>query len=91
MNMKIDRSLIKAVFEFTAAEYFLVYAKDDRFSNATEGGKPLMVWTLNPRIDRSYKGKIDDCGMPVIYLEEAEAKKLQAGGFTTLVEETWVH
>ena len=69
--MRIDKSDRKAIFEFTADEYFLVHKL-----NYIE-----YEWSLNPRIDRSEKGKDDDCGVPVIFLTDEEAEKVKRAGF----------
>ena len=83
--MKIDTSHIKVIFEFFPATHFLVHAKDDRFANAKDGDNdPLMAWTLNCRIDRSEKGKIDDIGMPEIYISDEEAEQCKKAGFTAI-------
>ena len=68
--MKIDNSYTKVIFEFTPAEYILCY------NNAE------MEWTLNPRIDRSEKGKDDDIGSPVLHLTEIEAENCKKAGFS---------
>lgn len=69
--MKIDKSQIKISFEFTPEEYFL--CKSDNLDYGD--------YTLNYRIDRSYKGKDDDVGMPKIYLSELEAQVCMENGF----------
>lgn len=71
--MKIDKSQVKAIFEFTPDKYFLVYSDDRKL------GKE---WSLNYRIDRSEKGKDDDIGEAVIYLSEEEAEILKKEGFS---------
>ena len=70
--MKIE-SKSKAIFEFTPETHFLVY-EDSR--------KMGKEWSLNYRIDRSEKGKDDDCGIEVIYLSKEEAEKLKNAGFS---------
>ena len=72
--MKIDNSNTKVTFSFTPAEYFLVYNKSADYQ-----------WSLNPRIDRSEKGKDDDCGIPKIYLTDEEAEECKKAGFS------WIH
>lgn len=74
--MKIDNSQVKVSFDFSPATHFLVYSTDTRYG---EGEK---VWTLNYKIDRSYKGKDDDVGDPIIYLSEQEAEQCKKAGFT---------
>ena len=69
--MRIDKSDIKAIFEFTPDKYFLVHNLCDAECE----------WSLNPRIDRSEKGKDDDCGVPVIFLTDEEAEKVKRAGF----------
>lgn len=78
--MKIE-SKHTAIFEFSAEDYYLVHMRDDRF-----GGKetpPQYVWALCDRIDRSYKGKDDDVGMPHIYLSDEQAETLMTA-FTSM-------
>lgn len=82
--MRIDNSHVKVSFDFSPATHFLVYSKDDRFGD--NGGHPIMVWSLNGRIDRSEKGKDDDVGIAEIYLSEEEAKKCKEVGFSWLEE-----
>lgn len=79
--MKIDNSKTVVSFDFRPETHFLVYGKDDRF-----GDSSLLVWSLNNRIDRSYKGKDDDVAVPTIYLSEQEAEQCKQAGFTYLVE-----
>lgn len=78
--MRINTENIEAIFVFKPSTHFLVYAKDDRFED--NSGHPLNVWSLNPRIDRSEKGKDDDVGIPELYLSDEEAELLKAAGFT---------
>ena len=67
--MKIETNN-RLIFEFTPKEYFLVCHK-------------FGEWSLNPRIDRSEKGKKDDdCGSPVIFLTEEEAEMAKKAGFS---------
>lgn len=66
--MKIDNSQIKIIFEFSPKDYFLVKSKDE--------------WSLNYRIDRSFKGKDDDIGAPRIFLTDEEAKICKKSGFS---------
>jgi hypothetical protein len=80
--MKINKQNIEAIFTFSPKDYFLCYGKDDRFGE--NGGHPEMVWSLNPRIDRSEKGKDDDIGIPELYLSEEEAEELKKNGFAWL-------
>jgi len=54
-----------------------VYGKDSRFPNGEQ-----MAWTLNHRIDMSYKGKDDQLGMEIIYLTEQEAEACKKAGFS---------
>lgn len=71
--MKIDKSQTKVIFEFTPERYFLCkLCEEDRMYGD---------YSLNLRIDRSYKGKDDDVGMPIIYLLEEEAKICRENGF----------
>lgn len=67
----IDNSNTKVIFVFSPAEYFLVYDKNAE----------IYGWSLNPRIDRSEKGKDDDCGTVKIYLTEEEAETCKEAGF----------
>lgn len=78
--MRINTDKIVASFDFSPKDYFLCYSHDDRFPN----DKTLKVWTLNPRIDRSYAGKDDDVGIPAIYLEEKNTEELKK--YFTVVE-----
>lgn len=81
--MNIDNSLTKVIFSFAPAHYFLVHSKDERFGNAVDGDEnPVMVWSLNPRIDMSYAGKSDQVATPVIYLTDSEAEECKKAGFT---------
>lgn len=75
--MRIDNTDVKAIFEFSPRTHIMVRAKDDRFPNSDQ-----KVWTLNPRIDRSYKGKDDDIAVPILYLSDKEAEHLKKAGFT---------
>ena len=70
VDMRIDNSNTKVIFEFSPADYFLVYKKGD------------YDWSLSPRIDRSEKGKDDDCGIPKIFLTEEEAEQCKKAGFS---------
>jgi len=74
--MRIDKSKTKLIFEFTADEWFLCRADEQK------DGWP---YSLNYRIDRSEKGKSDDVGMMKIYLDEKEAKEAKINGFSELV------
>ena len=75
INMKIDKSDIKVSFSFSPKSHILVY--DSRC-----GASPK-EWSLNPRIDRSDKGKaIDDIGIAEIYIGEDEAEELKKTGFS---------
>lgn len=76
--MRIDTTDVKAIFEFSPRTHIMVRAKDDRFPNAQN----MLVWTLNPRISREYKGKDDDIAVPTIYLTDEEAEHLKKAGFT---------
>ena len=71
--MKIENNA-KAIFEFKATDYFLVLSMRDEKSLEKE-------WSLNYRVDRSYKGKDDDVGMPIIFLSEKEAEECKQAGF----------
>ena len=76
MEIKTDK--IEAMFSFSPKDYFLVHSKDDRFPNAVGGdNKPLMAWTLNPKIDMSYKGKDPQVAVATIYIDKDEAEKLK--------------
>ena len=75
INMKIDKSDIKVSFSFSPTTHILVYA--------TRCGVGPKEWSLNPRIDRSDKGKaIDDIGIAEIYIGEDEAEELKKAGFS---------
>lgn len=73
--MKIDKSQVKASFEFTPEEYFLCKSDDE----------VLGTYTLNYRIDRGEKGKVDDVGMPRIYLTDEEAQTCRENGFSEII------
>jgi hypothetical protein len=77
--MKIDNSKVKLVFKFQADEWFLC-----RLSKEEEDrvGWP---YSLLFRIDRSEKGKDDDCGIAKIYLDEKEAELAKKNGFSEIV------
>lgn len=72
--MQINHQQTEVLFSFKPEDYFLVYSNDDRFGGKVEDYK---VWSLNYRIDRSYKGKDDDIGVAVIYLTREEAEPLK--------------
>lgn len=69
--MKIEDK--KAIFEFDAKNYFLIYATDDRFGTDSH----MKVWTLNYKIDRADVSKDPDVGISAIYLSEEEAEALK--------------
>jgi hypothetical protein len=71
--MRIDNSQTKVIFEFTPAEYILMYDNHE------------MEWTLNERIDRSEKGKDDDIGSPRLHLTEMEAEACKKAGFSYVI------
>lgn len=80
--MRIDNSKIVVSFDFSPEHYFLVYSRDDRFGVDNN----LMAWSLNPRIDMSYKGKDDQVALPIIYLSDQEAEQCKKAGFTYIEE-----
>lgn len=83
--VKIDTSKIEVSFTFSPATHFLVFDYDERLPNGKNAdGDLLKVWSLCPRIDRSYKGKDDDIGIPEIYLNEKDAEACKKAGFTWL-------
>lgn len=85
--MRIDKSKIIVSFDYSPESHFLVHAKDDRFSNGVDGeGNVLKVWTLNPRLDMSYKGKDDQWAIADLYLSDEEAKELKTLGFGVIEE-----
>ena len=73
--MKIDKSKIKLVFEFSADDWFLCKCDDEVLGD----------YSLNYRIDRSEKGKSDDIGVPKIYLTEEEAEEARKNGFSEIL------
>lgn len=75
--MRIDNTDTKVIFEFSPRTHLLVHAIDARFTNAK-----ILSWSLNPRIDRSYKGKDDDIGVEEIYVSDEKAEQLKKAGFT---------
>ena len=78
--MKINKQNVEITFTFKPSTHILVKSQDDRFGN--NGGHPMMVWSLNGRIDRSYKGKDDDIGIAEIYLTDEQAEQLKKEGFS---------
>ena len=82
--MRIDKAKIVVSFDFSPETHFLVHGKDDRFGD--NGGFRLECWTLNPRIDMSYKGKADQVAIPTIYLSEKEAEQCKEAGFECINE-----
>lgn len=66
--MQINNKNTEATFTFTPGEYILVQGKDE--------------WSLNPLIDRSYKGKDHDIGSPTIYVSDGDAEVLKKSGFS---------
>jgi len=82
MKINIDNKNTEVRLAFTPAEYFLVHSKDDRYGG--EDAENEKVWTLNPRIDRSEKGKDDDVGSPIVYLDRGEAEIFKTAGFSYL-------
>lgn len=80
--MRIDTTDVKAIFEFSPRTHILVYAIDSRLPNCTDGkGKKCMSWSLNPLIDRSYKGKDPDIAIEEIYISDKDAEHLKKAGF----------
>ena len=73
MKLEIDKSKVKAIFTFTPEEYFLVLSRFDGQEKE---------WALCPRIDRSKKGKDDDIGSPVLFLEKTIVPTLKENGFS---------
>ena len=80
--MKINNDNTEVQFSFTPNEYFLIRSNDNRFGEVN----PPKVWTLNPRIDRSEKGKNDDMAVATIYLSDDEAKMCKDAGFSYIEE-----
>jgi hypothetical protein len=76
--MQIDRSGVEAAFWFKASEYVLVHDEHRQ----THGFELVLC----PRIDRSYKGKDDDVGSPVLFLSDEEAEQLKKEGFAWTVK-----
>ena len=68
MKLLIDEINKKAIIEFNREDFFIVQSDDEM------KGDYALAW----KIDRSYKGKEPDVGLPVIYLSEEEAKKLRS-------------
>lgn len=58
----------EVTFTFSPKDYFLVHSENQDTTDE---------WSLNWRIDRSYKGKDDDVGFPVIFLSDEEAEELK--------------
>jgi len=76
MNISVDNSDTKVTFSFSPKEYFLVQNSDPSWE---------AKYSLNYRIDRSYKGKDDDLGMHVILLTEEQAEICRKAGFTEII------
>lgn len=70
--MRVDTSKIRVMFDFMPETHFLVHNP--------KGG--IYQWSLNPRIDRSEKGKDDDVGCEKIWLTDNEAEICKKSGFT---------
>lgn len=81
LNMKYrieKQTTIKAVFEFTPDKYVL--CKDLSFPEGIEGYS-IEYYSLNHKIDMSYCGKPDQCGISVLVLSESEFDELKENGF----------
>ena len=72
--MIIDKSQIKVTFSFSPSTHFLVYA--------TPWGTGPKEWSLNPRINRSEKGKDDDVGVAEIFISKEDATECKKARFT---------
>ena len=68
--MRIDNSQTSLVVDFSLKDYFLVHFKEKD------------EWTLNHRIDMSYKGKEDQVGTTRLHLEEYEVEMAKKAGFS---------
>lgn len=69
--MNIDTTGVKAIFTFTSETHVLVHQNNE--------------WTINARIDRSYKGKDDDISEPIIHILDSEAESLKKSGFAYMI------
>ncbi len=69
--MNLHQEKRQVIATFSANEYWLV-----------ENVVPYQEkWTLNPKIDRSYKGKDPDVASPVLFLSEEGAMIFRNAGF----------
>jgi len=75
-EIKITNKCIFTV-EFDPKDYFLVYSNNDPTIYNGSGEELYREYTLNLKIDRSYKGKDPDVGMPVLFLDVEEGEKLK--------------
>lgn len=72
MQVQIQDNKIIAIAELKREDWWLV----------CEGGEPgnkngsFGIWTLNRKIDRSYKGKDPDVAVPALWLEPDIAEAL---------------
>ena len=70
--VNVDKSQIKISFDFSPKDYYLCHNEKDGYS-------------LNYRIDRSYKGKEDDVGQARIFLTDEEAEVCRQNGFDEVI------
>jgi hypothetical protein len=71
--MEINKKNIEVIFKFSPASHFLVHENSRSLEHE---------WSLNPRIDRSEKGKDDDMGSAEIYLSDEDAEQCEKAGFS---------
>ena len=73
-KMKFNIKPSDVVITFSPCDYFLVKCKDETLGD----------FALHYRIDRSEKGKDDDLGLEVLYLNDHEAGFFRQAGFTEI-------
>jgi hypothetical protein len=73
--MKLTIKPSEVTITFSPNDYFLVNCKDEMLGD----------YALHYRIDRSEKGKDDDVGVEVLYLNENEAKTFRKAGFSEIM------
>lgn len=79
--MTEHKNIEELVFKFSPKDYFLVYDENDI----------PFKYSLCGKIDRSYKGKDEDVGCPVVYLDDDEVEKARKMGFTEVAYSTEPH
>ena len=72
MHIAVNNSATQVTLTFTPTDSVLVYQPEQQ------------EWTLNHLIDRSYKGKDADIGLPVVHLTEEQAQVCKNAGFAVV-------